>query len=99
MHTITGEILQSAHIAEAVARAHIPFMHHCILKCDYHGLEYTFDDHDITLNVPEGAVAENEIIHIEIDTTIYGPLWFFCFPKKRSAYLTYYLALYARERH
>ena len=78
MHTITGEILQSAYYAEAVARAHIPFMHHCILKCDYHGLEYTFDDHDITLNVPEGAVAENEIIHIEIDATIYGS---FAFPK------------------
>lgn len=51
-------------------------MHHRILKCDHSGLEYTFEDHDITLNVPEGAVIENQIIHIEIDVTIYGPFAF-----------------------
>ena len=56
------------------------FSNQLTLLKQLHGLEYTFDDHDITLNIPEGAVAENEIIHIEIDATIYG-LWFFCFPK------------------
>ena len=47
-------------------------MHHDILECDSNGLEYIFEDHDITLKIPEGAVAENQIIHIEIDVTMYG---------------------------
>ena len=53
-------------------------MHYCILKCDCNGLVYTIEDHDITLNVPEGAIAKNETIHIEIDVTMYGS---FIFPK------------------
>ena len=53
-------------------------MHHTILECDYSGLEYTFEDHDITLNIPEGAVAKSQKIHIEIDVTMYGP---FAFPR------------------
>ena len=52
-------------------------MHHTILECEHSGLKYTFEDYDITLNIPEGAVAENQKIHIEIAVTMYGP---FAFP-------------------
>ena len=69
---------QSAYYKKALTEAHTPFMHHCILKCDSGGLNYTIEDHDITLNIPEGAVAYNQIIHIEIGVTMYGH---FEFPK------------------
>ena len=53
-------------------------MHHHVLKCCHSGLEYTIEDHDITLNIPEGAVTENQMIYFEIDVTMYGH---FVFPK------------------
>ena len=77
-----GRIFQSAHYNEAIVRAHVPFMHHRILICDHSGLEYTIEDHDITLNIPEGAVAENQIIHVEIAVTMYGH---FIFPKNTQS--------------
>ena len=33
-------------------------------------------DHDITLRIPEGAVAEGEKVHFEVGVTMYGPLIF-----------------------
>ena len=70
--------LQSPSYTEAMVKAHIPFTHHYILECDYNGLKYTLEDHDITLIIPEGAVAMDQVIHIEIDATMYGP---FVFPE------------------
>ena len=35
-------------------------------------------DHDITLRIPEGAVAEGEKIHFEVGVAMYGP---FVFPE------------------
>ena len=74
----TDDALQSAYYSEAVTKAHIPFMLHTILECDHNGLEYTLEDHDITLKIPEGAVAMNQTIHIEIGVTMFGQ---FIFPK------------------
>ena len=70
--TTVGGVLQSAYYSDAKMKAHVPFTHHYILECDYSGIKYTIKDHDITLNIPEGAVAKNQTIHIEIDVTMYG---------------------------
>ena len=70
--------LPSAYYDKAVTKAHIPFMHHTILECYHSGLEYILEDHDITLIIPEGSVATNQMIHIEMGVTMYGQ---FIFPK------------------
>ena len=49
-----------------------------MLECDFSGREYTNVDHDITLRIPEGAVAEGEKVHFEIAVAMYGP---FIFPE------------------
>ena len=54
-------------------------MCHHLLECDYNALEYTIEDHDITLRIPEGTVAKGEKFHIEIGVAMYGP---FIFPEK-----------------
>ena len=47
-----------------------------MIKCDCSGLQYTIEDHDITLRVPKGAVPEGEITHFEIGVAAYGPFQF-----------------------
>ena len=47
-----------------------------MLECDCSGLEYTIPDHGITLRIPEGAVSEGELVHFELDVTMYGPFKF-----------------------
>ena len=54
----------------------MPFLHHQVLECGYNGMEHTIEDHDITLRIPEGAVAEGEKIHFEIAVAMYGPFNF-----------------------
>ena len=76
--TGAGGILQSTSYRQAIMKAQVPFMHHYILECNHNGLEYTFEDHDITLIIPEGAVAKDQTIHIEFDATMCGP---FIFPE------------------
>ena len=49
-----------------------------MLECDFNGREYTNVDHDITLRIPEGAVAEGEKVHFEVGVATYGP---FIFPE------------------
>ena len=49
-----------------------------MLECDCTGHEYTNVDHDITLRIPEGAVAEGEKVHFEVGVAMYGP---FIFPE------------------
>jgi hypothetical protein len=70
--------LQSASYSKAKAKACTPFLHHYILECNHTGLKYTFEDHDITLIIPEGAVAKGQTIHVEFDVTLCGH---FVFPK------------------
>ena len=71
-------IHQSTYFHSAEKTAHVPFLDHQILEVDCAGREYTNVDHDITLRIPEGAVAKGEKIHFEVGVTMYGP---FTFPK------------------
>ena len=52
------------------------FLHQLLLECNSSGLDCTIDDHDITLRIPEGAVAEGEAIHFEVGVAMYGPFTF-----------------------
>ena len=76
LHAYTLLHIQSVHFREAEKRALVPFLFHHVLKCDCNGKQYTIEDHDITLRVPKGAVAEGEIIHFEIGVAGYGPFQF-----------------------
>ena len=69
---------ESPYFSEAEKKAHVPFLDHQLLECDCNGREYTNIDHDITLRIPEGAVAEGEKIHFEVGVAMYGP---FIFPE------------------
>ena len=67
---------KSAYFSEAEEEAQVPFLHHHLLECDDQGQEYTIKDHDITLRVPERAVAKGEKVHFEIGVAMYGPFMF-----------------------
>ena len=67
---------ESPWFTEAMKNAQVPFLHHKVLECGYNGMEYVIEDHDITLRIPEGAVAKGEKIHFEIAVTMYGPFNF-----------------------
>ena len=77
--SVTNFARRSPYFREAEEQAQVPFLYHHLLECDYNALEYTIDDHDITLRIPMGAVAKGEKIHIEVGVTMYGP---FTFPEK-----------------
>ena len=49
-----------------------------MLEIDCTGREYSNVDHDITLRIPEGAVAEGEKVQFEVGVAMYGP---FIFPE------------------
>lgn len=67
---------ESPWFTEAKKNAQVPFLHHKVLECGYNGIEYVIEDHDITLRIPEGAVAEGKKIHLEIAVAMYGPFNF-----------------------
>ena len=69
---------KSLHFNEAEKRAQVPFLHHQVLEFDCNGLQYTIKHHDITLRIPEEAVACGVKTHFEIAVAMYGP---FSFPK------------------
>ena len=73
-----GEVHQTTYFHTAKNTANVPFLDHRMLECDCARREYTNVDHDITLRIPEGAVAEGEKIHFEVGVTMYGP---FVFPE------------------
>ena len=75
------------------AKDHIPFLYYGRLDCDHYGLEYAIEEHDITLGIPEGAVAEGEKVHFEVGVAMYGP---FIFPKNTQP-ISPILWLYASE--
>ena len=66
----------SVSFTEAEKRAHIPFLYHKLLECDHCGLEYTIEDHDVTLRIPPGAVSTGKKIYFEIGVAMYGPFIF-----------------------
>ena len=73
---IQDEVHQSTHFSTAKERGHVPFLDHQILEVDSAGREYTNVDHDFTLRIPEGAVAEGEKVHLEVGVAMYGPFTF-----------------------
>ena len=72
------KIHRSEYYNEAERTAQVPFLDHQMLECDCSGREYTNNDHDITLRIPEGAVADGEKVHFEVGVAMYGP---FIFPE------------------
>ena len=58
---------------EAKNTSLVPFLHHHIMVCNSKAQCYTIDGHDITIRIPEGAVAEGETLHFEIGVAMYGP--------------------------
>ena len=67
---------RSPHFTKAEKMAGILFLHHKILECDHHSREYTIQDHDITLRIPEGAVPTVKKVRFEIAVAMYGPFKF-----------------------
>ena len=63
-------------ITDTVRKSQISFLHHEQLECDHSGCDYTIEGHDITVTIPEGAVAEGEKIHFEVGVAMYGPFIF-----------------------
>ena len=54
------------------------FLYQNVLEYDNQCLEYTIEDHDITLRIPEKSIPDGEKVHIQIGVAAYGP---FIFPK------------------
>lgn len=69
---------QSVQFNEARSNAQVPFLHHQILEFSYNGMEHTIQDHDITIRIPEGAVDDGILLHLEVGVAAYGP---FIFPE------------------
>ena len=69
-------VSRSPHFTAAEKMAGVPFLYHKILECDHHSREYTIQDHDITLRIPEGAVPTVKKIRFEIAMAMYGPFKF-----------------------
>ena len=67
---------QSAYFSEAEKNAQVPFLYNQLFECDCNGQEYTIEEHDITLRIPEGAVSKGEKIHFEIGVAMHGPFTF-----------------------
>ena len=62
--------------SEAEKKAKVPFLHHQLLDCDCSGTQLTIKDHNITLRIPKGAVADGKKVRFEIDVAMYGPFTF-----------------------
>ena len=72
----TEHVYQSIHFYKAKNIAQVPFLFHKIIDVNHKGLEYTTEDHDITIRIPEGAVPKGRTFHFEIGVTTYGPFNF-----------------------
>lgn len=66
----------SIYFTEAEKSAQVPFLCYHLVECDYHGKEYTVEDHDITIRIPKEAIPKGKKTHIEIAVTMYGPFKF-----------------------
>ena len=54
----------------------MPFLYHQVLECDSNGHKHVSTDHDITITIPKGAIAEGKMVHLEFGVTMYGPFNF-----------------------
>ena len=60
----------------ASTRPCIYFLYNKTLKCDHNGFKYIIDGHDITVDIPAGAVPEGKIIEFEVGVAVSGPFKF-----------------------
>ena len=66
---------QSRSHSEAEKSVQVPFLFQELIEVDNHDLEYTIQDHDITVRFPTGA-AEGEKLQFGIGVAMYGPFKF-----------------------
>ena len=56
---------------------HTPFIDPVeVIACDHRGIRHTLTDQDITLDIPEGAVPKERVVHLELAVALYGPFSF-----------------------
>ena len=68
---------QTCYFSVAKSRGKVLFLYHHLLECNSDGIEYTVENHDVTLRVPEGTVYRGKIIHFEIGVAMYGNQFIF----------------------
>ena len=74
-HSSGHVVKQYLHSSQNVAS--VPLQDHVtVIELDTYGGEYKNVDHDISLSIPEGAVADGEMIHMEVAVALYGPFHF-----------------------
>ena len=69
-------IHSSTSYQKASSRAKIPFLYHNVFDCSSNGCELDIFDYDITITVPEGAIAEGERKCLEVGVAMFGPFNF-----------------------
>lgn len=67
---------QSRYFQESKDKAKISFLHHDIYECNHNEQLIKIQQHDISLKIPEGAVNNGQILHLEIAVTMHGPFKF-----------------------
>ena len=70
------ESQQLTYYNETEKKAQVPFLKRLSFECDSSGREHKFEDHKITLRIPEGAVPIGEKVQLESGVTMYGPFNF-----------------------
>ena len=65
---------ESSFVVDAKTSFGVSFLERDYLLCDDSGLEFTFEKHNITVHIPEGALPFGEKIRIEVGVIpMYGP--------------------------
>ena len=56
--------------------ADVPFLYCETIRCDSRGCEFFNNDHDLTVNIPKGAIREGRKVNLTIGVVMYGPFNF-----------------------
>ena len=68
-------VQQYFHCAENLVP--VPFLDQVrILEFDATGQKYKSSEHGITINIPEEAIPQGQIVHVEVAVALYGPFHF-----------------------
>ena len=62
--------------ASPISDDEIHFFYRHTLECDDTGLEHTINGHNITIRIPEGAIAAGEKLCLKVGVTMFGPFTF-----------------------
>ena len=62
--------------ASPISDDEIYFFYRHTLECDDTGLEHTIDGHNVTIRIPEGAIAAGEKLCLKVGVTMFGPFTF-----------------------